>query len=142
MARSRFPSFNGITQELFALCRGNGLSVVTIEKINSTPNVLAALNSLPTSDISPADNALAARDALVEFIEGCGALTKDHALALKVILNLDPEAAWYHLKLGQRRSDLERVLRVGRGKRQTLERGGVLTLAEQMLNSSRRRVTE
>lgn len=139
MAASRFPSLNGLEKELFSLREGHGLSIVKIEKINSAPHVLHALRISLDGSRAPSDQALAAREALVEFIENCGVLQSDHRVALTCVLNLDPDADYYNAKLPARRLDLEVLLKIGRRKRTALETNSIRLLAEQLLNSARQR---
>lgn len=138
MAQARFPSFNGLEKELFALRAGLGLSIVTIEKINNVPHVLFALGVAPDGDTAPSDQALAARDALVKFIDGCPVLDDDQRVALRCIFNLDPEAPYYGTRLTARRIELEQLVHLGRRRVQAYETASVRMLAEQLLNASRK----
>jgi hypothetical protein len=133
VARSRIPSFNGLETELYRLSEGHGLSVVAIEKLNSAPNLLAALDVHPSRGVAPSDQAHAARTALIQFIAGCQVLNDDHRIALDFLLNLDPDIDAYKLKRAARRIELEQALRVGWRKRASCEKTAVRLLVEQLL---------
>jgi hypothetical protein len=139
VAKSRFPSFNGIETELFDVRGGLGLSIVTIEKLNGKPNVLAALGISLDGQMAPSDQAHAARQALMSFIDGCAVLSDEHRTTLTYVLNLDSDAAHYKKRLPARRMDLERQLGVGRRKVATYEVAAIRLLAEQLLNAVRQR---
>ncbi len=138
MGRSRIPSLNGLEVELHDLKRGHGVSIVTIEKINSKPHILTSLGVSLDGRIAPIDQAHAAREALITFINSCEALGVEHRTTLTYVLNLDSDAPCYREKLGVRRIELEQALQVGRRKVATYESGGIRLLAEQLVKSAGR----
>lgn len=134
---ARFPSLNGIERELFDVRKGHGLGHIAVEKINSALHLRAALGVQPDPDVAMSDQALEARDALIDYIADCDVLPNGHRLALTYVLNLDTSLPCYTSKLGARRLDLEQALEVGRVQRATIETSAIRILAEQLLKKPR-----